>query len=218
MIDPFQISHPTAVQTSLYALALFARFDPTGRYLGTGRTDGSVAIWDLDTRAAVRTLDGHVKAVTSIDWSRYSRYVLTSSKDWNVIIWDLASGFDPLQRHRTIRFDAPVLQSWFHPRNSQIILVLMATGEVYLVDLRKGHQSRVELCEPVEESDDEGSSNKARPALTAARFDPSGRYIFVGNSSGFIFVFNARTKTMVGRHKISGAGMLKGLDFAKYGR
>lgn len=23
---------------------------------------------------------------------------------------------------------------------------------------------------------------------------------------------------MVGRHKISGAGMLKGLDFAKYGR
>lgn len=38
----------------------------------------------------------------------------------------------------------------------------MATGEVYLVDLRKGHQSRVELCEPVEESDDEGSSNKAR--------------------------------------------------------
>lgn len=69
MIDPFQISHPTAVQTSLYALALFARFDPTGRYLGTGRTDGSVAIWDLDTRAAVRTLDGHVKAVTSIEFS-----------------------------------------------------------------------------------------------------------------------------------------------------
>jgi COMPASS component SWD1 len=57
------------VQTSLFALASFARFDPTGRYVATGRVDGTAAIWDLDTRAAVRILDGHVKAVSSLEYA-----------------------------------------------------------------------------------------------------------------------------------------------------
>lgn len=50
-------------------------------------------------------------------WSRNSRFVLTSSKDWNVIVWDLASDIDPPQRKTTIRFDAPVSSASFHPRN-----------------------------------------------------------------------------------------------------
>ncbi|TFY80416.1 hypothetical protein EWM64_g3606 [Hericium alpestre] len=54
--------------------------------------------------------------------------------------------------------------------------------------------------------------------MTTARFDPSGKHIFVGTSAGSILVFNTRTKTMVARHKISGAGIMKGFDFAKSGR
>lgn len=50
-------------------------------------------------------------------WSRHSRYVLTSSKDWNVVVWDLASETDPPRRVTTIRFDAPVSSASFHPRN-----------------------------------------------------------------------------------------------------
>ena len=33
-------------------------------------------------------------------------------------------------------------------------------------------------------------------ALTVAKFDPSGKYIFVGTSQGTILVFNTRTKTV----------------------
>lgn len=65
--DPFNITHPTAVQTSLFAGASFSRFDPSGRYVAAGRPDGTAAIWDLDTRSAVRWLDGHVKGVTSVE-------------------------------------------------------------------------------------------------------------------------------------------------------
>lgn len=50
-------------------------------------------------------------------WSRNSRYVLTSSKDWNIIVWDLASSCDPPQRYSTLRFDAPVVSASFHPKN-----------------------------------------------------------------------------------------------------
>ncbi|KAJ7067830.1 WD40-repeat-containing domain protein [Mycena amicta] len=217
----FNIGHPTTVQTSLVALASFARFDPTGRYVATGRIDGSAAIWDLDTRSAIRVLDGHVKAVSSLDWSRHSRFVLTTSKDWNVVIWDLANQSIPAQRHSTLRFDAPVASASFHPRNSRIILALLTTGEAFLVDQRKTHRSRVELCEILmDESEDEagGSSARVRSAITIARFDPSGKHVFMGTSNGQILVFNTRTKTMVARYKITGAGAIKGLEFTKSGR
>ncbi|EEB91812.1 hypothetical protein MPER_09771, partial [Moniliophthora perniciosa FA553] len=169
LINPFNITHPTAVQTSLFALGSFARFDPSGRFVGVGRFDGIASIWDLETRAAVRILDGHVKAVTSLDWSRHSRYVLTSSKDWNVIVWDLSSQCDPPQRHATIRCDAPVSSAFFHPKNSQIILALTATGEVYLQDLRPSSRGRFELTEPEEEEEDEEGNTSRRGGLTVAK-------------------------------------------------
>ena len=145
--------------------------------------------------------------------------MLTSSKDWNVIVWDLLSDSDPVQRHTTLRFDAPVISAYFHPRNSQIILALLGSGEAYVVDLRKENRGQVELCEVQEESDDEGeaqgtkqryavfSSQKThkvlmrvrptyRPAMTVARFDPTGKHIFVGTSSGSVLVFNTRSKSV----------------------
>ena len=33
-----------------------------------------------------------------------------------------------------------------------------------------------------------------RSAMTVARFDPSGKYVFIGTSAGTILVFNTRTK------------------------
>ncbi|ETW84254.1 hypothetical protein HETIRDRAFT_21704, partial [Heterobasidion irregulare TC 32-1] len=217
-VDPFNITYPTAVQTSLPAQACLARFDPSGRYIAAGRSTGMAVVWDLETRAIVRWLEGHVKGITNIDWSRNSRFVLTSSFDWNVIIWDLAADMDPPQRHATIRFDAPVSSAHFHPRNCQIVLVLLTTGDAYLVDLREKHRGRVELYEVQDESDEEAQIAASRSAMTVARFDPSGKHIFIGTSVGSILVFNTRTKSMVARHKIAGAGIMRGLDFAKSGR
>ena len=99
---------------------------------------------------------------------------MTCSKDWNVIIWDLASDSDPLDRYSTIRFDAPVLSAAFHPLNMQvtllccfpycqkligndrfIVLALLASGETYIVDLRNEHRGRYELEEPIEAKEDD---------------------------------------------------------------
>ncbi|PPR02510.1 hypothetical protein CVT26_011994, partial [Gymnopilus dilepis] len=217
VLDPFTLSHPTAVQTSFFAGALFAKFDTTGRFIAAARLNGPAEVWDLETRAPIRWLDGHVKSITSIDWSRSSRYLLTSSKDWNVLVWDLASTCDPPQRHTAIRFDAPVVSSSFHPKNSRIILVLLATGEAYVCDLRKQHKSRVELVEAIE-GEEEEEQGSARSPITTARFDPSGKNIFVGTAAGYLLVFNTRTKIMIARHKISGAGAMKGLEFTRSGR
>lgn len=45
---------------------------------------------------------------------------------------------------------------------SQIILTLLSTGEVYLVDLRRETRGRVEITEPQDESDEEGSEQVSR--------------------------------------------------------
>lgn len=209
LFNPFTITHPSAIQTSLASGASFARFDPSGKLVAAGRPDGTGVIWDLDTRAIVRWCEGHVKGVTAVDWSRNSRFILTASKDWNIIIWDLASPSDPPRKHTTIRFDAPVVTASFHPRNSRIILALLSTGEAYVVDLRNSHRGRFELG---------GEDEEKRPIMTTARFDPTGRYAFVGTSAGTVEVYNVRTKTLVGRHRIAGAGVIKGLDFANGGR
>lgn len=66
--DVSTVPYPTAVQTSLFSYALFAKFSPSGRYVADGRNDGSAAVWDLETRAPVRTLEGHTKGVTSIEY------------------------------------------------------------------------------------------------------------------------------------------------------
>ncbi|KAI0352730.1 WD40 repeat-like protein [Trametes cingulata] len=214
----FTSPYPTAIQTSLDSLATLARYDPSGRYVAAGRHDGLGVVWDLATRGPVRWLEGHVKGITSIDWSQNSRYVMTSSKDWNVIIWDLASDSDPPRRRATIRFDVPVVSASFHPKNSQIVLVLLSSGEAYIVDLRREYRGRYELCEVQDDSDDESQLGRSRTAFSAARFDPSGKHVFLGTTLGYVLVFNTRTKTMVARHKISGAGIIRGLEFTASGR
>ncbi|KAH9921520.1 COMPASS complex protein [Epithele typhae] len=206
--------YPTAIQTSLEALATIARFDSSGRFVAAGRNDGLAVIWDLDTKGPVRWLEGHVKGITSVDWSKNSRYVLTSSKDWNVIIWDLASETDPPRRQATIRFDVVVLSASFHPKNSKIILVVLNSYEAFLVDLRKEYKGRYELCEYQEDEE-------WRVGVTTARFDPSGRHIFAGTTQGHILVFNTRTKTIVARHKVAGLGAgvtFRGFEFTPSGR
>ena len=97
---------------------------------------------------------------------------------------------------------------------SQIVLALLSTGEAYLCDLRKTERSRIELVELMEESDDEqGQSTRTRYVLpfcflgtahldcrrsfmTVARFEPSGKYIFIGTTAGSLLVFNSRTKAV----------------------
>jgi COMPASS component SWD1 len=122
------------VRATLDSGAVIARFDRTGRFVAAGLRDGSVFLWDLATQAVVRNLEGHVRVITGLSyalfllrhggifrfanrWSRNSRFLLSSSRDWNVVVWDLATRSEPPQRHCTVRFDAAVVGAFFHPLN-----------------------------------------------------------------------------------------------------
>jgi COMPASS component SWD1 len=115
--DPFAQDFPDTVESTLDSLAIMSKFNPcgifAGQYLAIGRLDGYVTVVDFETKRTIKLLMGHVKPVSALDWSRNSRFLLTASRDWNVIVWDLSLG----ERAHTIRFDAPVTSAQFHPIN-----------------------------------------------------------------------------------------------------
>ena len=69
-------SFPTTVQLSLTSQALFARYDPSGRFIAAGCYMGPVHIWDLTTKTITMTLTGHKKQVTSVESVRSFRWLL----------------------------------------------------------------------------------------------------------------------------------------------
>lgn len=214
LLNPFETQNlPSTVRATLDSGAVIARFDRTGRFVAAGLRDGSVFLWDLATQAVVRNLEGHVRAITGLSWSRNSRFLLSASRDWNVVVWDLATKSEPPQRYCTIRFDAAVVGAFFHPLNSNIVLAILATGEAFVVDRRPGQVSKSDLRLPIAE---EGVSHRVN--VQSAAFSSNGSLIFLGSSDGAIVIFNCRTKLLVNRVKINGAGAIRNITSDPCGR
>ena len=93
--------------------ALTCSFNRRGTLLAVGCNDGRIAIWDFMTRGIARICSGHIHPITSLSWNRSGHKLLSSSTDWNVLLWDIASGEIDLR----FRFPSPVLKAQFHPRN-----------------------------------------------------------------------------------------------------
>lgn len=93
------------------------RFNRKGDYLASGRVDGTVVVWDIDTMGVARKLRGHNRSITSISWSRCGRYLLSACQGWKAILWDLKDG----RRHREVRFRAPAYIAELHPWNQYVL-------------------------------------------------------------------------------------------------
>ncbi|KAG8850263.1 chromatin binding protein [Tulasnella sp. 330] len=222
LLNPFAQNFPENVVATLEDAALCIRYSPTGRFIAAGRYDGWTTVWDAETKGIIRSLEGHVKGIASISWSRNSKYLLTTSKDWNCVIWDLASG----ERRQTIRFDTPVSGASFHPRNSKIILVTLSTHQCFVVDLRKKRDGRTELSDiPATDGTvngtegqnglSAGGSHKA--AISVARFSPNGKTIWAGTTYGTLLVYNTRTKDLMHRIKVANNCSIKHMEFDRAG-
>ena len=96
--------------------ATCVRFNRRGDFLASGRVDGTVVVWDLETMGVARKLRGHSKNITSLSWSRCGRYLLSACQGWKAILWDLQDG----SRYREVRFRAPIYGAELHPWNQSV--------------------------------------------------------------------------------------------------
>ncbi|WWC65240.1 uncharacterized protein I303_107857 [Kwoniella dejecticola CBS 10117] len=232
LLNPFAQKYPEAVDSTLSSQGVSILFNPygpfAGHYLAVGGNDGIVEIWDVETRGMIRMLEGHVKAVGGLSWSRNNRYLLSCSLDATAIIWDLSILSHPyLQpktpatssssssssrpssssaRSHTIRFDAPVSTAVFHPRNSKIILATLTCGEVVLVDLRNGSRHTLEDVVEGEEAPDDIQSRK-RVSMACAVFSPCGSRIYTGTTNGMLLVIDPVSRFVLQRVRVANSAL-----------
>ncbi|KAF9375766.1 hypothetical protein CPC16_000545 [Podila verticillata] len=153
LIDPFEQDFPEVIEDTLEdGPAVTVKFNRRGTLLAAGCSDGSIVVWDFDTRGVSRSLIGHIKTITSLSWSRNGRYLLSSSRDWNCIVWDLLTG----TKKHTIRFDTPVLNAQFHPKNNSVFVAALHQEKPVIVDFSDGIKRQ-----PIQSSSHDGPGDQS---------------------------------------------------------
>jgi COMPASS component SWD1 len=208
LLDPFEITIPSEITHTLSDPKAVAStcisFNRRGTLLAAGTRDGFVHIWDLTTLGIIASLQGHVFPVSMLSWSRCGRYLLSSSLDWNCIIWDLKTR----RRRDTLRFTSPVLMGMMHPRFDNVVVIVNQQHTPTLLVKQGEEWSRSSLVQP---------ENKSHLLASAIAFTPDGSLIFVGTTKGIILVYNTAHAEFEFEYKVA-ASLIKQIYFTRSGR
>ncbi|KAF3398437.1 Set1 complex component swd1 [Penicillium rolfsii] len=208
LVDPFVLAqdYPDTLTEKLRSgHATCLRFNHTGDYLASGRVDGTVVIFDIETNGVARKLQGHTRQIQSLSWSRDGRYLLTSSQDWKCILWDLKDG----SRVRTVRFEAPVYIAELHPFNHLLFVASLFEDQPVLVDISSPKPiKRILPSAPLRPQPTNGeevdpavaakqAAQDAKHSTCVTIFTAFGNHIIGGTSKGWINIIETETCTTI---------------------
>ncbi|GFF41823.1 set1 complex component swd1 [Aspergillus udagawae] len=208
LIDPFVLAqdYPDTLTEKLRSgHATCLRFNRKGDYLASGRVDGTVVIFDIETNGVARKLRGHTRQIQSLSWSRDGRYLLSSSQDWKCILWDMKDG----SRVRTVRFEAPVYIAELHPFNHLLFVASLFEDQPVLVDISSPKPIKRILPSapfrpPPSASEEVDPAVAAKQAAQDAKhstcvtiFSAFGNHIIAGTSKGWINIIETQTCTTI---------------------
>ncbi|KAL4939503.1 hypothetical protein BDV06DRAFT_230986 [Aspergillus oleicola] len=228
LVDPFVLAqdYPDTLSEKLRSgHATCLRFNRKGDYLASGRVDGTVVIFDVETNGVARKLKGHVRQIQSLSWSRDGRYLLSSSQDWKCILWDLKDG----SRVRTVRFEAPVYIAELHPYNHLLFVASLFEEQPALVDIStpkaikrilpsapfRAAPSKDEEVDPAVAAKQAAQDAKHSTCVTV--FTALGNHIIAGTSKGWINIIETQTCTTIHSTKLC-TGVIILLRLASNGR
>lgn len=210
LLDPFAVASDfpeTLTETLSYGYSTCVKFNRKGDYLASGLADGNIVIIDVDTNSVILILRGHVRAITSLCWSEDGRYLLSSSRDFKVDLWDLKQG----SAIRTVVFDSPIWGSTMFPDDIFKFTASLFENDAAIVDMsEKDNAKIVKLStKPVMANSEvnssgseerEGSHRKRRlkrHQTLVCTLSKDGKYIITGTSRGWINVIDrANVKTL----------------------
>ncbi|EDP56702.1 WD repeat protein [Aspergillus fumigatus A1163] len=205
LIDPFVLAqdYPDTLTEKLRSgHATCLRFNRKGDYLASGRVDGTVVIFDIETNGVARKLRGHTRQIQSL---RDGRYLLSSSQDWKCILWDMKDG----SRVRTVRFEAPVYIAELHPFNHLLFVASLFEDQPVLVDISSPKPIKRILPSapfrpPPSASEEVDPAMAAKQAAQDAKhstcvtiFSAFGNHIIAGTSKGWINIIETQTCTTI---------------------
>ncbi|KIJ37465.1 hypothetical protein M422DRAFT_178030 [Sphaerobolus stellatus SS14] len=173
----FAMWHETGFRAEVTAITQ----SPQPNHFAVGYADGSVRLWDSNTRSVVTTFNGHTKAITTLAFDEAGARLASGSQDTTVILWDIVGevGLFRLRGHRdqitAIRFlevesaDAPSTST--APKASAGFLVTSAKDTfLKLWDLTTHHCIQTVVAH--------------RGEVWSLEIDPAGDTIFTGSAEG----------------------------------
>jgi len=83
-----EIGRLKALRTGVEAMAV----TPDGQHLVTGREDGTVQLWDLESGDEIRVFTGHTDRITAVAITPDGRWLVTGSWDHTARLWDAKTG------------------------------------------------------------------------------------------------------------------------------
>ena len=211
LLDPFVLAQdcPEALIGRLHSGHSTAlRFNRRGDLLASGRLDGTVVIFDIETNGVARKLRGHTRQIQSLSWSADGRYLLTSSQDWKCILWDLHDG----SRVRTIRFESAVFIAELHPHNHLLFVASLFDDKPLLVDISSKIPQKKPLPSTPKRSlvelnnaSDKQLAQDAKQATTVSIFSPSGDHIITGTNKGWLNIIGTHSYQMLYSTRLTSA-------------
>ncbi|KAI0126576.1 WD40-repeat-containing domain protein [Xylariales sp. AK1849] len=183
------------------------RFNRRGDYLASGRVDGTVVVWDLETMGVARKLRGHRAAITSLSWSRCGQYLLSACQGWRAVLWDLADG----TRYREVRFRAPIYTADLSPWNRHQFVVSVFEQPPVLVDVTRAVDVKHTLpsaprrtnADAVDTATKEKHAKEdAKQMTTATVYTSTGDHILAGTNKGKLNIIDVNTHEIIWSEKI----------------
>ncbi|KAG8703894.1 hypothetical protein FRC09_003880, partial [Ceratobasidium sp. 395] len=153
-------------------------FSPSGRYIASAPSGGTIRIWDAETGDAVgKPFEGHTVEAFSIAYSPNGRCLVSGSADFTIRVWDVQTGqtmVGPLQGHTDY-----VSAVAFSP-NGRRILSGSWDYTIRIWDAQTGHP----VCEPFY-----GHTT----SITSVAYSPDGTVIVSSAPDCSVRVWDAET-------------------------
>ncbi|KAF9584268.1 glycerol ethanol, ferric requiring protein [Lunasporangiospora selenospora] len=147
-----------------------ASFHPDGLLLGTGTGSSAVKIWDVRSREAVATFEGHTGAVKSLAFSENGYLLAAAGEDNQVSVWNLRT-LEVVQKLKVA--DQGVIRSLAWDQSGTYLGVGGTDIRIFKV---KSWQELVNLTENTAE-------------ITSLKFGPLGDYLVAGGLDRSLRVF-----------------------------
>ncbi|OAG07794.1 WD40 repeat-like protein [Paraphaeosphaeria sporulosa] len=209
LVDPFVLAQdcPEVITGRLRSgHSTSIRFSHRGDLLASGRHDGIVVVFDIETNGVARKLRGHTRQIQSLSWSTNDRFLLSAGQDWKCVLWDLKDG----SRVRTVRFESAIFIAELHPKNHMIFAAALFEDQPVLVDMSAEvpvkhtlptapRRSQTER----EKATEKQAAQDAKQTTTVTVFTPSADHILAGTNKGWLNIIDTRTHEVLYSYRVT---------------
>ncbi|TGZ84294.1 WD40 repeat-like protein [Ascodesmis nigricans] len=206
LLDPFTLAHefPDTLQAQLRSgHSTVIRFNRKGDLLASGRVDGTVVLFDVETNSLAKVLRGHIRQVQYLSWSSCGRYLISCAQDFKAIRWDLGKTGEGASR--TVRFSAPVYCAELHPDNVNLFVSSLYEDVPHLVDISSPQTQKHAL--PTAPLRPASSATRAvsdsKQLTTCSIFTHNGHFILTGTNKGWLNLISTATLQILYSTRIS---------------